>query len=110
MTTLKDCRDWSDYYTSPKDKANYLVYLAFVRDSAERGLGCTGNHHLRHLVESIFMNVGELYRGAKVNGQSIPDIEVGAIILLGARESRVQGEGSQSVGNFFAKVAECQHG
>lgn len=44
------------------------------------------------------MNVGDLSQDDKVNGQLILERGVGTIIVLGTRESRGQGEGSQSVG------------
>ncbi len=62
-------------------------------DSAKSGLGCTGNHCLSHLAESIFMNVGGLYLDDKARGLPMTDMRVGATIVLRARESRAQGEG-----------------
>jgi hypothetical protein len=54
------------------------------------------SHHLHDLAESITMNVG----GPCGEGCSPPvkRMGVGAVIVLGARESRVQGEGRQLVG------------
>lgn len=67
--------------------------------------GLTGNRHLNYLAKSIFVNVGGLYRDAKVSSPPMTGIGVGGSMVLvgvtphqGARESRVQGEGSQSVG------------
>jgi len=73
-------------------------YLLTARDTAKSGMGCMENHHLTSLVESISMNVGGSYADAKISSRSMRHESVGAAIVLGARESRVQGEGPQSVG------------
>jgi hypothetical protein len=56
----------------PKDTAGHRCYPAVVRDSAERGLGCIGNRHLKDLGESLFMNVGGCRRAAKVSSPLRP--------------------------------------
>ena len=66
-----------------------------ARDSAKSGLGCMENHHLTYLVESIYVNVGGSGADAKISSRSMRHESVGAAIVLGARESRVQGEGAR---------------
>src|SRR5918998_185649 len=58
-------------------------------------MGCRANRHLHDLAESIIMNVG----GPCGEGCSPPmkRTGVGAAIVLGARESRVHGEGRQGI-------------
>jgi len=100
-------RDWSFVYTSSKDDASHLIYLASIRDSAERGSGCMDNRHLNYLAESIFVNVGDSSRNAKESSPLMFVMRVGATIVVRGWESRPHGEGSQSVGIFNAKVTEC---
>ena len=90
-------RDWSSLYTSPKVPAGYLIYPVGIRDTAKSGMGRLGNRRLKYLAESILMNVGGLRWNAKTSSPSISSVGVGGSIVLGARESRVQGEGSQGV-------------
>jgi len=78
----------------PMVPASHLLYLAGIRDSAERGLGQVGNRHLPHLVESISVNVGGSSQNEKVSSPPKFGMSVGGFIVLGARESRVRGEGS----------------
>ena len=70
---------------------SYLKYPVTVQDSPKRGLGRLGDRHLNDFAESIVVNVG----GLCGEGCSPPvkRMGVGAAIVLGARESRVQGEG-----------------
>ena len=58
-------------------------------------MGRVDNHHLKCLVESTSMNVGGSYRNAKESSPLMPGMSVGGSIVLGARESRIQGDGSQ---------------
>ena len=53
------------------------------------------SHHLNTFAESIIMNVG----GPSVEecGPPVKPMGVGAAIVVGARESRVQGEGPQGI-------------
>jgi hypothetical protein len=78
----------------PKDARGDLSYPLAVRDSAERGWGCIGNRHLTSLAESIAVNVGGSLGDGKVSSPPRPQVSVGGFIVLGARESRVPGEGS----------------
>ena len=55
------------------------------------------NHHLHDLVEFIFVNVGGCVEGVNGCSPPIPRHSVGGVIVLGARESHVQGEGRQGV-------------
>jgi hypothetical protein len=89
----KDCRSWLSHTANPKVEISNLNYLISIRDSAKRGLGFTDNRHLNYLVESINMNVGGFYQNAKVSSPPMTDRSVGGVIVVGARESRVHGEG-----------------
>jgi hypothetical protein len=91
-------RGWSVVDTSQKVSAGYLNYPADVRDTTESGMGHRGNRHLRYLAEFISVNVGGSHRNAKASSLPMSDVSVGGVIVLGARESRVQGEGRQFVG------------
>ncbi len=93
------CRGWLFILTSPKVSADNLIYSADVRDTAKSGIGHVGNRHLSYLVESISVNVGGSQRNAKESSLPMFAESVGGVILLGARESRAQGEGRQFVGS-----------
>jgi len=80
-----------------KVSAGYLIYPADIRDSAKSGFGHHDNRHLNYLAESISMNVGGSYRDVKASSLPMPDRSVGGSIVLGARKSRVRGEGSQEI-------------
>jgi hypothetical protein len=60
-------------------------------------MGREGNRHLRYLVEFSSVNVGGSDRNVKESSPLRSDLSVGGSIVLGARESRAQGEGSQGV-------------
>jgi hypothetical protein len=62
--------------------ASHLTYLAAVRDSAERGLGCVDNCHLNDFAESIFGNVGDSAQAAKASSPLMPGWRVGALIVV----------------------------
>jgi hypothetical protein len=89
----KDHRGWEMDSTNQKDEISNLNYLISIRDSAKSGLGRIDNRHLNYLIESINMNVGGFYQDAKVSSPPMTDRSVGGVIVVGARESRVQGEG-----------------
>lgn len=89
---------------------SHLNYLTTVRDTVKNGNGCVRNRHLNHLAESINVNKGGSHRDDKECSHPMTDVSVGATIVVRARESRVHGEGSQSVGTSQANVTECQHG
>jgi len=97
-------REWC--VTSLQVSGGYLTYLPDVRDTAKSGMGRAGNRRLHYLAESICVNVGGLRRNAKTSSPSISSVSVGGSIVLGARESRVQGEGSQGVN---ASRVESKH-
>jgi hypothetical protein len=73
----------------------YLNYPLTVRDSPKRGLGRTGDRHLNDFAESIAVNVGGPY--AERCSPAMNHRGVGAAIVLGVRESRIQGEGRQGI-------------
>jgi hypothetical protein len=78
-----------------------LDYPVFVRDSAKSGLGCFGNRYLNYLAEFISVNVGDSYQNAKASSQPMTGKRVGGVIVVGARENRVHGEGRQEVNIFL---------
>jgi len=86
-------RSWLADITSSKISLGKPEYPNDVRDTAKSGIGCTGNHHLNYLAEFIFVNVGGSYQDVKVSSLPMTDTSVGGVIVLGARESRVHGEG-----------------
>ena len=94
---LKDCRRWSLRVTTSPVSTGHLSYPVGARETAKSGMGYVANRHLPSLVESIAVNVGGSCRTAKVSRPPIVGTSVGGFIVLGARESRVQGEGSQGV-------------
>jgi hypothetical protein len=98
-TRPKDYRGWLYEHTNPKVEISNLNYLISIRDSAESGLGFNDNRHLNYFIESINMNVGGLYRDVKVSSPPRTGISVGAVIVVGGRESLPQGEGRQRVGS-----------
>ena len=93
-----DHRGWLVISTNLRVSASYLNYLADVRNSAKSGWGHTGNRHLRYLVESISMNVGGSQQNVKASSLPRSAKSVGGVRVLGAQESRVQGEGHQEIG------------
>lgn len=72
--------------------------LFSIRDTAKSGMGCQGNRHLNDLAESTSVNVGGSCPDAKVRSRPMMGTSVGAPIVVRARESRVHGEGVQSLG------------
>jgi len=95
-------RGWRRPFTSPKASSGKAgermvtsVYPGDVRDTSERGMGCQANRHLRRRAESDHENVGGSAQNGKVSCPPRVGLSVGGFIVLGARESRVRGEGSQ---------------
>jgi len=72
-----------------------LTYPADVRDSAKSGWGPVGNCRLNDLAESTRMNRRGPRREDKASSRPRPVLGVGAVIVVGGRESRPQGEGRQ---------------
>ena len=95
----QDCRVWVAPCTKPKVETGHLPYPASVRDTAKSGMGCF-NRHLSHLAESVIRNAGDSQPNAKVSSPPTSAVNVGAAIVVRARESRAHGEGPQSVGTF----------
>ena len=104
------CRESNREEVRAKVVAGHLNYPATVRDTVKNGIGCERNRHLNHLAESINVNKGGSHGDAKECSHPMSGVSVGATIVVRARESRVHGEGSQSVGISRANVTECQHG
>ena len=73
-----------------------VTYLPSSRSGYhEEWDGSMISHHLNTLAESIAMNVGGPY--AERCSPAMNHRGVGAAIVVGARESRVQGEGPQGI-------------
>jgi hypothetical protein len=91
----KDVRGWIMVIPSPKEVRGSLVLPPVRSGFREERLGSVISHHLTTFVESIAMNVG----GPCVEGSSPPlkRVGVGGVIVLGARENRVHGEGRQGI-------------
>jgi hypothetical protein len=100
----KDYRGWLQSLTNPKVEISNLNYLISIRDSAKSGLGFTDNRHLNYFAESINMNVGGFYQDVKVSSPPMTDRSVGGVVVVRARESRVQGEGRQEVNIFLVEI------
>jgi hypothetical protein len=82
-------------HAGPKDAMGQLV-LPHDRSGYRRARdGLRANRHLHDLAESIIMNVG----GPCGEGCRPPmkRMGVGGPIVVGARESRIQGEGGQGI-------------
>ena len=58
----------------------------------------TDNHHLHYLAESLSVHVGGSQQNVKASSLPRSAESVGGARVLGARESRVQGEGHQEIG------------
>ena len=91
------CRSWLVLPASPKVPTANLIYSVGVRDTAKSGIGHIDNRHLNDLGESISVNVGGAYRDAKASSLPMPGRSVGGFRVLGGRESRLHGDGSQGV-------------
>jgi hypothetical protein len=74
------------------------IWQSSIRDTAKSEMGCIGNRCLSDLVESDAVNVGGSSRNAKSSSRTMYVRSVGATIVVGVRESRIHGEGSQFVG------------
>ena len=74
-------------------KTKCLVDLSSVRDTSERGTGCTGNRHLSYSAKSISVNVGGSSRNANGSCPQMFWMSVRTLIVVSVRESRIQGEG-----------------
>ena len=79
------------------------VYPASVRDSAKSGLGSAANRYLNYPRESDYVNRGGFHQGGKVSSPPMLDESVGGVVVVGARESRVQGEGRQEANIFLVE-------
>jgi hypothetical protein len=91
---LEDCRSWFRMGTNLPVSTGHLPYPVGAWDTAESGRGHVANRHLPSLVESIAVNVGGACQNAKASSPPMVGSCVGGFIVLGARESRAQGEGS----------------
>jgi hypothetical protein len=91
----KDDRSWLLHIASPKDVSGKPELPADRSGFRKERLGSVISSHLNASVEYIAANVG----GPYVEGSSPPmkRVGVGGVIVLGGRESRLQGEGRQGM-------------
>ena len=83
------------HFLLPKAGSGHRHYPLPGRETAKRGRGRTGNHHLHSLVASVGLNVGNVPAEAQVSRPPRRQGRGGGGVVRGARESRVQGEGRQ---------------
>ena len=76
--------------TKRKSEVNLVTLWPFGKP--RRADGLYANRHLNGLVEFIFVNVGGLH--GELSSPAMKRVSVGGVIGLGARESRVHGEGA----------------
>jgi len=93
----KDDRGWWSVDTSPKDVTGKPELPGGRSGFRDERLGSNLSHHLNTSVECIVVNVGGSGMDAKVSSPPMTYQSVGGVIVLGARESRVQGEGRQGI-------------
>jgi len=91
----KDDRDWSRFDTSQKDVRGQPELPSDRSGFREERLGSQISPHLNTSVECTVVNVG----GPCGEGSSPPvkRVGVGGVVVLGGRESRLQGEGRQGI-------------
>jgi hypothetical protein len=91
----KDDRGWLVFPTSQKDVIGKPELPGDRSGFRKERIGSEMSHHLNTSVECIVVNVG----GPCVKGSSPPVkcMGVGGVIVLGGRESRLQGEGRQGI-------------
>jgi hypothetical protein len=90
-----DDRGWLYSVTSLKDVSGQPELPADRSGFRKERLGSGRSHHLRASVEYIVVNVGGSHM--EMSSPSMKYASVGGVIVLGARESRVQGEGRQGI-------------
>jgi hypothetical protein len=94
----KDDRGWILVCSSPKDVRGQPELPSVWSGFREERLGSPlYSPHLRAFVEYIVVNVGGSGMDAKVSSPPMTYQSVGGVIVLGGRESRLQGEGRQGV-------------
>jgi hypothetical protein len=91
----KDGRGWVNRVSSRKDVRGQPELPSVQSGFRDERLGFITSSHLRVSMEYIVVNVG----GPCVEGSSPPmkHTGVGGVIVLGGRESRLQGEGRQGI-------------
>jgi hypothetical protein len=82
---------------SPKDIGGKPDVPADWSGFREERLGSIISSHLRASVEYIVVNVGGSGMDAKVSSPPMTSQSVGGVIVLGAWESHVHGEGRQGI-------------
>jgi hypothetical protein len=93
----KDDRGLGVSRPSPKDDRGQPGVPSIQSGYREERDWSVISHHLHTSVEYIVVNVGGSGMDAKVSSPPMTYQSVGAAIVLGARESRVQGEGRQGI-------------
>jgi hypothetical protein len=92
----KDDRGWLVEPTSLKDVRGQPEIPPDRPGFREERIGSEMSHHLNTSAEYIVVNVGGSHM--EMSSPSMKYASVGGVIVLGARESRVHGEGRQLVG------------
>jgi hypothetical protein len=91
----KDDRGWLVEPTSLKDVRGQPEIPPDRPGFREERIGSEMSHHLNTSAEYIVVNVGGSHM--EMSSPSMKYASVGGVIVLGARESRVQGEGRQGI-------------
>jgi hypothetical protein len=93
----KDDRGWLFVVASPKDVSGKPELPVDRSGFRKERLGSLISSHLNASVEYIVVNVGGFGMDAKVSSPPMTSQSVGGVIVLGGRESRLQGEGRQGI-------------
>ena len=97
LVVPKDDRGWISRTSSPKDVSGKPEIPADRSGFRKERIGSQVSHHLRASVEYIVVNVGGSGMDGKVSSPPMTYQSVGGSIVVGARESRVHGEGGQGI-------------
>jgi hypothetical protein len=97
LVVPKDDRSWLLNHTSAKDISGKPDLPADRSGFRKERLGSMISSHLNASVEYIVVNVGGFGMDAKVSSPPMTSQSVGGSIVVGARESRVHGEGGQGI-------------
>jgi hypothetical protein len=92
-----DDRGWLAFFTSPKDVRGQPELPSDRSGFRKERLGLIISPRLNASVECVVVNVGGSGVDAKVSSPPMTSQSVGGVIVLGGRESRLQGEGRQGI-------------
>jgi hypothetical protein len=93
----KDDRGWVVLVPSPKDVSGKPDLPADRSGFRNERIGSGISRHLNTLAEYTVVNVGGSGMDVKVSSPPMTYQSVGGVIVLGGRESRLQGEGRQGI-------------